>query len=49
MTAGFIANTYFCNSWYGLGRGFDHYEDFDDDETTFTLAEAFRCSALGRR
>jgi arylsulfatase A-like enzyme len=49
VTAGFIANTYFCNSWYGLGRGFDHYEDFYDDETTVTLAETFRCSALGRR
>jgi arylsulfatase A-like enzyme len=49
VTSGFIANTYFCNSWYGLGRGFDRYEDFDDDETTVTLAETFRCSALGRR
>lgn len=48
-TAGFIANTYFCNAWYGLGRGFDHYEDFYDDETTVTLAETLHCSALGRR
>ena len=22
LTAGFVANTYFCNSWFGLGRGF---------------------------
>ena len=22
LTAGFVANTYFCNSWYGLGQGF---------------------------
>jgi arylsulfatase A-like enzyme len=49
VTAGFIANTYFCNSWYGLGRGFEHYKDFDDGETTVTLAETLRCSALGRR
>ena len=26
-TAGFAANTYFCSLWYGLGRGFMHYED----------------------
>src|SRR5262249_15471942 len=27
-TAGFVANTYYCNSGFGLSRGFDHYEDF---------------------
>ena len=43
-TAGFIANTYFCNSWYGLGRGFLHYED-----TAVTPLEVLRSSGLGRR
>ena len=30
-TAGFAANTYFCSLWYGLGRGFMHYEDVASD------------------
>jgi arylsulfatase A-like enzyme len=44
VTAGFIANTYFCNAWYGLGRGFLHYED-----TPATPLEVLRSSGLGRR
>jgi arylsulfatase A-like enzyme len=43
-TAGFIANTYFCNHWYGLGRGFLHYED-----TAVNPLEVLRSSGLGRR
>ena len=43
-TAGFIANTFFCNSWYGLGRGFVHYEDM-----ALTPLEVLRSSGLGRR
>jgi arylsulfatase A-like enzyme len=43
-TAGFIANTFFCNGWYGLGRGFLHYED-----TAVTPIEIVRNSGLGRR
>ena len=48
LTAGFVGNTYFCNSWYGLGRGFDHYEDFYDEDSVVSVAETLRCSALGR-
>ena len=48
LTAGFVANTYFCNSWYGLGRGFDHYEDFYDEDLVVSVTETLRCSALGR-
>jgi arylsulfatase A-like enzyme len=48
-TAGFVANTYFCNAWYGLGRGFDVYEDFYDEEMSVSLTETLDCSALGRR
>jgi arylsulfatase A-like enzyme len=48
-TAGFVGNTYFCNSWYGLARGFIHYEDFYEDNVLVSPMEALRCSALGRR
>ncbi len=44
VTAGFVANTFFCNSWYGLGRGFIHYED-----APVNGFEVLRCSALGGR
>ena len=42
-TAGFAANTYFCSLWYGLGRGFLHYED-----VALTSLEIFRSSLMGR-
>jgi len=48
LTAGFVANTYFCNSWYGLGRGFSHYEDFYDEDLVVSVSETLRASALGR-
>lgn len=48
-TSGFVANTYYCNSWYGLARGFAHYEDYYDQNVAVSIGEAARCSALGRR
>lgn len=48
LTAGFVGNTYFCNSWYGLGRGFAHYEDFYDEDLVVSMSETLRSSALGR-
>ena len=48
LTAGFVGNTYFCNSWYGLGRGFTHYEDFYDEDLVVSVTETIRSSALGR-
>ncbi len=42
-TAGFVANTFFCNAWYGLGRGFIHYEDI-----AVNPVEALRSTELGR-
>jgi arylsulfatase A-like enzyme len=48
LTAGFVGNTYFCNSWYGLGRGFSHYEDFYDEDLVVSVSETLRSSALGR-
>ena len=42
-TAGFAANTYFCSLWYGLGRGFMHYED-----VALTPLEILRSSIMGR-
>ncbi|MDG3004780.1 sulfatase [Paludisphaera mucosa] len=47
-TAGFIANTFFCNAWFGLGRGFQHYDDFYEEQTAVSMEEALRCSSLGR-
>jgi arylsulfatase A-like enzyme len=49
VTAGFVANTHFCNSWYGLGRGFIHYEDDRGHPLGVSLAETFRSAELGRR
>ncbi len=48
LTAGFVANTYFCNSWYGLSRGFAHYEDFYDEDLVVSVTETLRTSSLGR-
>jgi arylsulfatase A-like enzyme len=48
LTAGFVGNTYFCNSWFGLGRGFAHYKDFYDEDLVISITETLRCSALGR-
>jgi arylsulfatase A-like enzyme len=48
-TAGFVGNTYFCNSWFGLGRGFAHYEDYYEHNVIVSLGEVLHCSALGRR
>lgn len=48
LTAGFVGNTYFCNSWFGLGRGFTHYEDFYDEDLVVSVTETLRSSALGR-
>ena len=35
MTAGFVANTYYCNAENGLGRGFAHYEDYPISASEF--------------
>jgi hypothetical protein len=42
-TAGFVANTFFCSRWFGLSRGFVHYEDVAID-----AVEILRSSLLGR-
>jgi arylsulfatase A-like enzyme len=42
-TAGFVANTYYGNPQYGLGRGFTHYEHFP-----VTPGQVLLGSALGR-
>jgi arylsulfatase A-like enzyme len=42
-TAGFVGNTYFCNRWFGLDRGFVHYEDVAP-----CLVEIIRSSDMGR-
>jgi arylsulfatase A-like enzyme len=47
-TAGFVANTFYCNSGFGLSRGFDHYEDFYQNFGT-SPGEILRHSELTRR
>ena len=42
-TAGFVANTMFGSSYFGLDRGFEHYED-----VAVTPVEFARSSLLGR-
>ncbi len=49
QTAGFVGNTYYCNTWFGLARGFQHYEDFYEHEDRISIESAVRCSYLGRR
>ena len=46
-TAGFVANTYYCNARYGLDRGFARYEDFHENQS-ISLFEAVRCTSLGK-
>ena len=46
-TAGFVANTYYCNARYGLDRGFARYEDFLENEIV-SLFEIVRSSSLGK-
>lgn len=48
-TSGFVANTHFCNSWFGLDRGFLHYEDYYAANLVLSLTETFRSAELGRR
>ena len=47
-TAGFVANTFYCNSGFGLSSGFDHYEDFYENFDV-SPGEVLRNAELGRR
>ena len=47
-TAGFVGNTYYCNTRYGLGRGFARYED-DYENQTVSPFEVLRSTGLGKR
>ena len=46
-TGAFIANTQNCNAWYGLDRGFAHFEDFYENASV-TPIETLRSARLGR-
>jgi arylsulfatase A-like enzyme len=46
-SAGFVANTQNTNAWYGMDRGFAHYQDFYRN-TEITLIETVLSSTLGR-
>ena len=43
-TAGFVGNTFFCNTWHGLARGFIHYAD-----TPLRIQTILRSSGIGRK
>jgi hypothetical protein len=43
LTAGFVANIWYCSRESGLERGFTHYEDFD-----LSLGQIVNSSSLGR-
>ena len=47
MTGGFVGNTIYANSWYGLDRGFARYEDARENRA-LSVQEALRSSALTR-
>jgi arylsulfatase A-like enzyme len=47
-TAGFVGNVFYCNSLYGLARGFAHYEDAYENQTV-SLFETVWSSGVGRR
>jgi arylsulfatase A-like enzyme len=44
-TAGFVANTFFCNERFGLGRGFARYVDFPENARV-SLREVLRSSEV---
>ena len=46
-TAGFVANTYYCNARYGLDRGFARYEDFRENQVVSPF-EIVRSTSLGK-
>ncbi|MDR3634909.1 MAG: sulfatase [Isosphaeraceae bacterium] len=46
-TGGFVGNTYYCNEWFGLARGFSHYEDYPQRREP-TPSEMLRSVRLGR-
>ena len=46
LTAGFIANTFYCGNEFGLSRGFDHYEDYTKSLTQAILYTSLADKAL---
>ncbi len=47
-TAGFVGNIYYCNSVFGINRGFAHYEDAYENQT-ISLFEIVWSTGLGKR
>lgn len=45
--AGFVGNTFYCNSRYGLDRGFSRYEDYYENRR-ISLFEVIHSASLGR-
>lgn len=47
-TAGFVANTYYCNAENGLARGFAHYEDYVASLPEFVVSASLSRALLLR-
>lgn len=47
-TGGIVGNLVYCNSWFGLAKGFEHYEDIVENRA-ITVKEALRSSGIGRQ
>ncbi|WP_435021096.1 sulfatase [Tundrisphaera sp. TA3] len=47
LAGGFVGNTFYCNSWFGVARGFAHYEDTHENQAISTQ-ETLRSAALTR-
>ena len=47
QTGGFVGNTVYANSWFGIGRGFTRYEDAYENEEV-SPRETLRSAALTR-
>ncbi len=48
QTAGFVANTYYCNAEQGLARGFAHYEDYQVSFSEFVLSASLSRKLLNQ-
>ena len=44
---GFVGNAFYCNGWFGVDRGFAHYEDAPENRT-ISVQQALRSAALTR-
>ena len=49
VTAGFVANTFYCGYEFGLARGFSHYEDYVRSPRELLISSSLSRSVLNAR